>query len=410
MIGFGIAAITVVQAVTLGMEENVTEGAARYLGGRYIVVARSWNMDHENFIEDSSKVAAALASVGIQPRLTVSRENVTNSDQTLFFNGDSFKLRRIAGVDFRAERDVFSSLAFISGGFAEMYGTNGLLISVQVAERFAVRVGDGMTLRLKNRQGYIDSVELVVRGIFKDASIFGYYTCYVDRELLRKLVGDPEGSSSAMGFYFDGKEKPMAQAAELQRGLSLAGFELFPRLFDHNDLLALGGSSWIGTRYAVLPVEYYIDAKVMDLIHAIQTVSYLLLGMILLIILVGMRNTTQIMTRRRTTEIGTIRALGMTKGGSLRLVIGEAVLVASLGFLIGVAVTVVLLIGLQVIPFNWSDGFDIFLRRGHLTWKISLVFLSANYIALIVMTVAGALPAGRRAARISPVAAIAMQE
>ena len=34
MIGFGIAAVTLVQAVTVGMTANVTEGSARYLGGR----------------------------------------------------------------------------------------------------------------------------------------------------------------------------------------------------------------------------------------------------------------------------------------------------------------------------------------------------------------------------------------
>jgi ABC-type lipoprotein release transport system permease subunit len=341
----------------------------------------------------------------------VERENATNSsDPVLFFNGDSFLLRRVCGVDFDVESSVFSKLLFPSGGFSGMKGSSGILISKQVADRFGSRVGDSVTLRVVNRQGYLDSAELVVKGIFKDASIFGYYTAYMDRETLRKLLGDPKNSCSAMGFYFSGAENSQATAKALQAALKGAGLELFPALHNRTDLEALGAASWLGVRYAVLPVEDYIDAKVMDLIHAIQLVSYLFLGMILIIILVGMRNTTKIMTRRRTKEIGTIRALGMPEGGAIRLILGESLIIASSGFVIGVLGAMGLLFILQAIPFSWSDGFDIFLRQGHLSWQLSPFFLSVNYAALVVMTLIGSLPSARRAAHISPASAIASNE
>ena len=410
MIVFGISAVTLVQAVTLGMTANVTEGSARYIGGRYVIVARNGSLGAENIIEDVPRVKAAVVAKGLSPQVIVEREVAINSsDPTLFFNGDSFLLRRVCGVDFDSEASIFSRLLFISGS-PDVRGSLGVLISKQVADHFGARVGDSLTLRLVNRQGYLDSVELVVKGIFKDASIFGYYTAYMDRETLRKLLGDPENSCGAMGFYFDGSENPQATATALQAALKDAGFGIFPALHNRKDLEALGGSTWDGVRYAVLPVEDYIDAKVMDLIHAIQLVSYLFLGMILLIILVGMRNTTKIMTSRRTKEIGTIRALGMPKNGAIRLILGESLIVATSGFIIGVAAAVVILFVLQSIPFSWSDGFDIFLRQGHLSWKLSPAFLCVNYIALGVMTVAGSLPSARRAARISPATAIASYE
>jgi putative ABC transport system permease protein len=406
MIGFGIAVITLVQGITAGMSDNVIEGSARYLGGRYIVVARQGSMGSENFIAEPWRITEALEKAGVLPSLTIMREQSVAIEQELYFNGSSFRVRRVTGVDFEQEASVFKKLPFDSGGFEGMKGSRGILISRQVAQRFGARLGDEMTLRLVNRQGYIDSAQLVIQGIFNDASIFGFYTCYVDFDNLQRLLGDSGGSCRAMGFYIDGTGSPKAIAADIQAALAGAGFELFPRLRNRNDLAAIGGETWSGVRYAVLPVENYIDARVMDLIHAIELVSYLFLAMILVIILVGIRNTTQIMTRKRTREIGTIRALGMSQGRARRMVLGESLTVASLGFLIGVTSAVMILLALKLIPLAWSDGFDIFLRRGHLTWRISPFFLLLNYLALVVMTVAGSLPAARQAASVSPVAAM----
>ena len=406
MIGFGIAIITLAQGVTAGMAENVTEGSARYVGGRYVVVARKGSMGAENFIAEPGRISEAIRKAGLHPSMEIIRELSVWPGQELYFNGSSFRVRRVTGVDFDREAPIFEKLAFTSGTYTGMKGSKGILISRQVAERFGARLGDEMTLRLRNRKGYIDSAQLVIQGIFSDASIFGFYTCYVDFENLRRLLGDPEGSCRAMGFYFHGDEVPVATAKDIQAAMAADGFELFPELRNRNDLEALNGKKWPGIRYGVLPVENYIDAKVMDLIHAIELVSYLFLALILVIILVGIRNTTQIMTRKRSREIGTIRALGMTRGRTMRMILGEALLVASLGFLLGVSAAVLALLALQLFPFTWSDGFDIFLRRGHLTWKISGLFLSLNYLALALMTMTGSLPAARHAASISPVAAM----
>ena len=410
MIGFGIAAVTLVQAVTVGMTANVTEGSARYIGGRYVVISRRAHGYAENLIENPDAVTVALRKAGLEPSLVVQREVAADNEPTLFFNGSSFRVRRVSGVDFYNEAQVFSKLAFSEGGYKGLAGSDAILVSRQIADRFGLRAGDEVTLTLVNTAGFLDSTQLVVRGIFKDASIFGYYNCYMDRERLRRLMGHPEGSCGAMGFYFSGSENAKDTVKRMNEALVTAGFSAFPKLDERSDIDAVWNDTWEGVRMGVLPVEKYIDAKVMDLIHAVQIVSYLFLVLILVVILVGMRNTTQIMTRRRFKEIGTIRALGMTEGGATRMVLAEALTVAGLGFLIGLASATVILLGLQQIPFDWSDGFDIFLRQGHISWRLSLPFLGINALALGLMTAAGALPAARKAAHISPAAAIATNE
>lgn len=410
MIALGIAAVTLVQAVTVGMTATVVEGSARYLGGRFVVIARRDHGYATNRIEHPDALVAALSDAGIQPSLVVRREVAGDNDPTLFFNGTSFRVRRVSGIDFAAEAAVFDQLAFSAGGPPTEAGGKGILISRQVAQRFGVRVGDELTLRLVNNAGFLDSATLVVQGIFRDASIFGYYNCYVDFEVLRSLLGEQPGSCNAMGFYFDDHAASAVRVAGMENALANAGFQLFPPLKSRSDLQSYWDKNWDGVRYGILPVENYIDDKVMDLIHAIQLISYLFLVLILLVIMVGIRNTTQIMTRKRFKEIGTIRALGMSRTGAQRMVLRESVLVASLGFASGLALAVLILLALQLVPLDLSDGFDIFLRKGHLSWQLSPLFIAVNYLALTLMTVAGSLPAARRAASISPASAIATND
>jgi len=410
MIGFGILAVTLVQSITVGMSDNVTEGSARYLGGRWLVIARNGTGYAENRVDDPAALEAALRANGLEPSIAVRREVAGDNNPTLFFNGESFLVRRVSGVDFEAEAPVFDRLAFDDGGYDGLKGSNAILISRQVAQRFKVRVGDQMTLRLVNRDGYLDSGTFIVRGIFRDASIFGYYNCYVDYEALRKLSGETGEACNVLGFYFPDRVEPRARAAEIRAALDGAGYDVRHDVLDRSDLEAQRNGRWKGTRYAVLPVENYIDAKVMDLIKAIQLISYLFLGLTLLVILVGMRNTTQIMTRRRTREIGTIRALGMSGKDATRMVLGESLLVAAIGFGLGVASAVLILMVIGLIPFDWSDGFDIFLDRGHLGWSLSPGFLLANFLALAIMTVTGSFPAARHAASIAPAAAMSSND
>ena len=412
MIAVGIMAVTIVQAVTVGMTNNVIEGSGRYLGGRYLVVGRPWN-SRTNVIEDPEALIEALKKAGFSPSITARRQVAADSEPTLFFNGESFRVRRISGVDFAAEQPAFKGLTFVSGSVAGLKGTKGILISKQIAERFGARQGDSVTLRITNAQGYIDSTDLIISGIFKDASIFGYYNCYMDIDVLSALMGiDSRKQLAYLGFYFDHEaQNHDRQAEQMTSALSMAGFQTYNALQSKDDAdHRYETEKWEGMRYAILPVERYIDAKVMDLIHAIQLVSYLFLAMMLVIILVGMRNTMQLMVRKRFKELGTIRALGLSSEGTRTLVLKESLLVATIGFCIGLAGAVVILAIAGLFPFEWPDGFDIFLKRGHLTWSLSLGFLALNYLALCLMTIAGSDPAARQAAAISPAEAMSVAD
>lgn len=135
------------------------------------------------------------------------------------------------------------------------------------------------------------------------------------------------------------------------------------------------------------------DAKV-SWFSSLAAVALGLLFLTMLIAVVGVGSTTALSVVERTRESGLLRAIGLTRKELGRVVTAEAGLYGTIGALIGLAIG---------IPYAWlaivSLGVD---------WplQVPVVAVGVVVLALAALTAgAGLLPA-RRAARVSPVAAL----
>ena len=109
----------------------------------------------------------------------------------------------------------------------------------------------------------------------------------------------------------------------------------------------------------------------------------------------GVLNTMLMTVSERTREIGTLRALGWSRGRVLRLILMEGVLISGLGGLVGLVVGVV---GAEVIIL-WAP-------QGFLGTKYAPeLFLQAFSVALL-LGFAGALYPAVQAGRLSPIEAL----
>ncbi len=108
---------------------------------------------------------------------------------------------------------------------------------------------------------------------------------------------------------------------------------------------------------------------------------------------VGILTIMSIAVNERTGEIGLLRALGVAKGQILTLFLGEAVMLAAIGGLIG------LVVGLGG---SWLFSVLVPALPAHTTWAY---VASAELLAVCVGLLAGVLPA-RRAATMHPVEAL----
>lgn len=138
-----------------------------------------------------------------------------------------------------------------------------------------------------------------------------------------------------------------------------------------------------------------------QLLNRITAVIVTVLGLTLLISLSGLANITDISVLERTQEIGVLRATGTQRREIRRLVITEAVLTAVLGGLIGVVLGCALgMAGCMALLSTDSGDFTTI----RLPWlSLAGVLLAAGAVGILA-----ALRPARRASRVTPVAALAV--
>ncbi|MFI5935316.1 FtsX-like permease family protein [Actinoplanes sp. NPDC051494] len=132
-----------------------------------------------------------------------------------------------------------------------------------------------------------------------------------------------------------------------------------------------------------------------DVIGAVLAIAIGLIGLTVLIAVVGVGTTTALSVVERHREAGLLRAVGLSRTGLRTMLTAESALYGVLGAALG------LLLG---VPYAWLA-----IRAYDYTAPLSLPVLQliAVFVALVVLTaLAGVLPA-RKAAKVSPVAALA---
>jgi putative ABC transport system permease protein len=159
----------------------------------------------------------------------------------------------------------------------------------------------------------------------------------------------------------------------------------------------------LGNGYSVATKEEQAATAAQQISSFLSVVTLALLGFAGLAVLVGIfliLNTFSMLVAQRTRELGLLRALGADRGQVLRSVLTEALLLGVLGSTTGLGAGIGLAAGLKALI---SDlGVDL---SGTALVVNPLTPVAAYTVGVVVTLVAAYLPA-RRAARISPMAAL----
>ncbi len=119
-------------------------------------------------------------------------------------------------------------------------------------------------------------------------------------------------------------------------------------------------------------------------------IVYAMLGLSIVIAALGVVNTMALSVVERTREIGLLRAVGASRRQVRRMVRWEAVIVSTLGGLLGIGIGIV--IGAAVRRSLAEDGLEVF--------ALPAVTIAVVFAAAIAIGVLGAVLPARRAARL----------
>jgi putative ABC transport system permease protein len=122
--------------------------------------------------------------------------------------------------------------------------------------------------------------------------------------------------------------------------------------------------------------------------------------------MVGITNTFRMIMYERTTEIGTMRALGMQRLRVQRLFLFEAFFLSLGGILAGLALAVAAMAVVSRIYIGIDSTIAVLLKNGYFTFKLLPQQVAVNATIVSSLTILAAFMSTRKAARMAPVDAL----
>ncbi len=404
-----VMVLIAVLGTLLGLQDSVRAKASRYFAGNLAVLGFSGN--GSSVINDPEAVERAFSSLrdaGEPVRAWSRRSTYYNPTSVeLFFSGYSTRQRRLVGVEWALEGPVLEDFLFIEGGVPQPGDESGILISTATARDLGIRVGDPVLVSITTDRRRSNTTELIVRGIYSETSFFGY-TGYMHRRALNRLREAPEDLVNEMGVYLErsGPAQEIASAAALTEALVAAGLQTFPVISSRAEYSAASGAPRSQLEYGVVPVGAQLQ-EITDLLAAITIVAATVIVLFLGIVVVGVSNTWTMVVWERTAEIGTLRALGLQRTGTVELFLLEAMFLGLIGVILGSVLGVGLLAGIGAwVEFPPNAATTLFLTRGHLAWYLPWWAFAATAVLAVSAGLFGALRAAVRAGAIHPVEAL----
>lgn len=409
-IAFGIIVVTVMNGFTGAFVENVGENFSSIFAGHMFVTGVEKDSDGgtTEIIRDDTLLLQTIAAARVEPTYLTKRSEFRG---TIYFQGNSVN-QTIVGAEWSEASFFRERLALTEGSFdALIEDPHGIILSEEIAEILNVEIGDRLIVRNRTISGQQNVGEFRLVAKSHDPGLIGALSayaniCYVN-ELLDircseyRSLGIMLGSLREIDRYADDLYEELAAALDLfEREKTEEEPNPFRALFDQAD-----DEEWEGTRY-----RFYTMNDVMQqadqIVQILNTAGIVVLLVLFVIIMVGITNTFRMIMIERTKEIGTMRALGMQRGGILQLFILEALFLSLGGALLGLAIAAVIMSILSRVFWGLDSTIFILLKNGYMTFKLVPRQVLLHFGIVAGLTIAAAFVPARRAALLRPVDAL----
>ncbi len=312
----------------------------------------------------------------------------------------------MGGIDIKAESRFKDVITVVSGNVDDLALPGTALLFEKQAERLGVKVGDNITLSATTLRGAYNSVDVRLVAIAKDLGMVSGFNMFASKDAIRDIYLLNDDLTGAIHVYLKDPDQT-AEVAEHLRTLIAAQnrivmeplSDMFWKKFD-----IVNREDWTGQKIDVTTWKDEMGFLLFSL-SAIGGVRFVI-GLILLIVVIGGTiNSMWMAIRERTREIGTLRAVGMGRGGILLLFLAETVMLTVGASIAGAIVGIVVSLGLDAAHIP-TGAFSLFLMRETIHLVIDPLGIIATIAVVTVAIGLFALFPAWRAARMSPVTAM----
>lgn len=296
----------------------------------------------------------------------------------------------------------------VLGELARLAEPETALIFAGQAERLGVTVGDYITITAATGAGRTNTIDVMVVAVARDFGIMSNWNLFVPKSAVESLYSLDDDMTSVVMIYLDDPGRASHVMGQLREVYAAKGYEVMdhdPQAFFFKfDIV--GGEDWTGQRIDITTWEDEVS-YLSWISSALDAVTFILVGILMVIIAVGIMNAMWMSVRRRTVEIGTSRAIGMTRFEVLRLFLVEAVLLGliatTLGALAGAGLAAAIDAAQLPVP---DEAMSAILMSDTLSLSVSAGQILEAIVFFTLITGLSALSPAYRASRLEPVTAI----
>jgi len=414
-IAFGVMIVTLINGFAGAFSANVAENFSDLMAGHVFISGAEKGPDGKDVsvIRDDSALTAAVAASGAPVRYVTRRSAFSG---TLIFEGKKLRTN-VDGADLEQESFLRDRLLLKAGSWDAMAEDDALVLSEKIARKLNIDVGDRLLVQMETATGQNNVGEFRLAGISFDTGVFGQMMSYANLSYVNELLGLAPGEYQTMGVMLDGLGQTEPAAAGIYGKLSGA-VQLFERGAKGSDgvetpfqalIRQQNKESWEGVRYRLFTINEVLS-QIKQIVAALDTTAGVILVVLFVIIMVGIANTFSMVMFERIGEIGTMRALGVQRGGVRSMFLFEALFLALGGAVTGIALALVAMGVISLFDFGMDSPAFLIMKNGHLSFFLPPLRAVGNVAIIAALTLlAVASPAGK-AAKLTPAEALRTQK
>jgi putative ABC transport system permease protein len=296
----------------------------------------------------------------------------------------------------------------IEGDVSRLAEPRSAMLFAAQAKRLGVKVGDRLTVVAETPQGARNSTDLVVVAVAKDIGFLSNFSIFVHEDAVREVYALDGDVTGVLQLYIDDYDDSAEVMDALRADLREAGYDVMahePVPF-FTKFGPIAGQGWTGQK---LDLSTWRD-EVLFLtwvLTAVDTVSFALVAILVVLIGIGVMNSMWISVRERTGEIGTLRAIGMGHSSVLVMFMLEALLLGLVSTVVGAAAGAIIATSLDVwAPTIPIEAVQAILMSETLHMVVRPIQLARAVGAFTLLAVLSAFLPALRAARMQPITAI----
>ncbi len=428
LLGGAVASVTLLLVVLLG----VVAGVRQTLLENALALS-SGHVNVGGFYKISQSSASPILT-GFQPIKKLVTETVPNATLILerikawgkIISEEGAVQIPVWGVDVKREKEILGKLMLapkrdyiegfklaegqteFEGGVDQLANRAGIILFATHARKLKVRVGDTVTLSVPTYRNMSNTKDVRVVAVLKDLGMMSAYTAFMNDLDARELYQMQPDTTGQIMIYFRNLSEASDGENKIRKALSERGYPMLDK--DPNPFWMkfgrISAESWTGQKIDVTNWEDETSfiKWILDVYNAL---TFLLTGILMLIVVLGLVNSLWMSIRERTGEIGTLRAIGLQRSKVRLMFVIEAFLLSSSSAAVGVALGTLfnLILNSLHLPIR-GEAFQMFLMSHTLTVAVRGQDVFFTFLAITIFLTLGSLYPSSKASKLKPITAM----